>query len=1045
MTQYNLLRNSLVETLTTSGTGNKEINSTNLICLYDNNTTSSGISLVDTDIVFFEIDLYNRIKLNMLALYVEVPDRATALAKVNFYYKNNLNDPYLLLDKTDDLIKFYADNLPVLFAPRFIRIVINGIIGNLYEIAVINDDYDVAFGVTGETTELSISKLSEYSTLPIFNNADIGTAPVTAYISVDFKHNYMDYYLSLSNNFDSNYKSIMDATGLSDEFMSNYTWSDGTFCNTKIVDNKLTLLPQSDVEVEGSMFSVLQPTIGISRDVAWNVSQACWAYNLDGNIYAINRYNNGVILILYKFDHLNKIWSGICQINTVYSADQLACMTVVANYIYVLLSGSGIFVRYNLNGPIDNLEVLSTCPNNTVVKVAQALCSDKVRYIYSAFITNSTINTKALMRYDTTTNSWTTLNSNYLSNISSSGLTANMSMSYDLVRNSIYMDCGEISTRSIQKYDISIDSWTTNWFPIVEQAANRNFSYCDNYLVYTTTPQTTLITVFNMRNGISYTFNLPYATIHTKAPYMLCFPGLQGEVNLVVARINSMLYADSSYFYTLGRAYNKAMTGYYTTPIMSVSDKYCSTYLYMDYVTYSGTSVSYTEEEPSTVLIKSSDTMPRPFFKLFGGQKTTNSNFVVFETDMSTGALNSEFSSFVVNDPNLTHQPSFRIYHVMFDSFNGALVFLIMDTYNPLSLTGSFTRCNLNNGSLTTTFSAFDYTYAVVSPVKLGLDALGNIWGYGSNKLFKMSTDLGVPSVTVTYDSTDFLYSLAANLQYPSCWYTNKSIKKIVHVNSDGTEICAVSSVNPTIVCASVKDGGCFVVDIGRNEIINFDYYGNTLNTITISKTYNINMMVTDFNTDGEQFLWILDSNKCVLRISMTGEILSDTSIPLATSLSSFNGGCVVHSSVNITYYLNSEGNIVTSYAFNMLTNSALFPCAINLSYKELINKRLTSLYNYYVEDPFWGTNVDTWRELNVHNNILPSKLYHQIKLKLTSEAYNEARPVVKKILIPEPIKINDIQPKSSKPVYLKVDFPANAEYAEYETTLKCWWGNEEV
>ena len=59
-------------------------------------------------------------------------------------------------------------------------------------------------------------------------------------------------------------------------------------------------------------------------------------------------------------------------------------------------------------------------------------------------------------------------------------------------------------------------------------------------------------------------------------------------------------------------------------------------------------------------------------------------------------------------------------------------------------------------------------------------------------------------------------------------------------------------------------------------------------------------------------------------------------------------------------------------------------------------------------------------------------------------ELYAFNSPELKSVVIPKPVIINAIQPQEFKNIYIKKEIPVDATYKEYETRLKCWWGNEE-
>jgi hypothetical protein len=53
--------------------------------------------------------------------------------------------------------------------------------------------------------------------------------------------------------------------------------------------------------------------------------------------------------------------------------------------------------------------------------------------------------------------------------------------------------------------------------------------------------------------------------------------------------------------------------------------------------------------------------------------------------------------------------------------------------------------------------------------------------------------------------------------------------------------------------------------------------------------------------------------------------------------------------------------------------------------------------------------------------------------------------PELNMVGVPEPVKLVDIMPQTSKNVYLKTDFPVGTVDKDYETRLKCWWGAQEA
>jgi len=258
MSNYNLIHSGLIET-NTSGT--KQLNTEELTLLYDGNTVTSGVTLIDTDILYIDIDLYNRVNVEDFKLYINVPDRQASLVSVNFYYKNNIIDDYTLCSKEQDIDAFYPINLPELFAPRFCRIVIDSLECTILEISLTNDDDQVAFGEDGNQSLVTVDHTyGNYTTLPIFNNAAIDTPVVNAYVLVDYQENESDFYLTLSPSFDGEYEGLADGAFIkTDDTSFKYTWSRGMFDGTVVIGDTI----QTDPNYYGSTYNYTTPVVSL--------------------------------------------------------------------------------------------------------------------------------------------------------------------------------------------------------------------------------------------------------------------------------------------------------------------------------------------------------------------------------------------------------------------------------------------------------------------------------------------------------------------------------------------------------------------------------------------------------------------------------------------------------------------------------------------------------------------------------------------------------------------------------------------------------------
>ena len=248
MAQFNLISAGTIRSNTTSGTGNRTLSNEEIFALCDGNITSSGATVSGTDSLYIDVDLGFRVQIDNINLFMDVPgDRASALTNVDFYYKNLETDSYTICAKNYDIDKFYASGFPTLFAPQYIRIVIDNQAASIYEIEALNDDTQVSFGESGNETLLILNHITGgYNELGIFNNSSIGSKAVNAYVVVDYSGEESDYYIKLSNNIDGPFYGFEDGADLkNNDFTQTYTWNMGAFDNGIVVDSNTNLINSS--------------------------------------------------------------------------------------------------------------------------------------------------------------------------------------------------------------------------------------------------------------------------------------------------------------------------------------------------------------------------------------------------------------------------------------------------------------------------------------------------------------------------------------------------------------------------------------------------------------------------------------------------------------------------------------------------------------------------------------------------------------------------------------------------------------------------------
>lgn len=244
--EYNLIRNAYFTSLTTSGTGNMSLLWAQLELLMDENTTSSGVDVASSGVLFLEVDLSQRVKVDEIRLYANDLSKS---ANINFYYKDTTSGSYTLLATSSGA--YYYTTIPDPSAPRYIRATISGIAITLYEFEVTNDDYIVAFGEDGTqyAEYLGDTPIGEEGTpqaVAIYNNGT-SAIPADAYTCIDYTGEVADEYVKISATENGVYCGIYDGILMEDDDEdSTYRWSQGAFYHTATSGNDVVVSSGTD-------------------------------------------------------------------------------------------------------------------------------------------------------------------------------------------------------------------------------------------------------------------------------------------------------------------------------------------------------------------------------------------------------------------------------------------------------------------------------------------------------------------------------------------------------------------------------------------------------------------------------------------------------------------------------------------------------------------------------------------------------------------------------------------------------------------------------
>jgi hypothetical protein len=252
MANNNIIEYSGLYTLTSSGTGDLYFSGTQLSYLYDGNTTSSGVTISGSDTLFLEANFLSRVLLNEVRIYLSsATSSGTVASNLNIEYKDSSGASYTTSGTGIGSGYYYADSTPLVFAPQYLRVSISGTECTIHEVIAYSDDDIVDFGTDGTLTEL-ITEAYEWDTtptaVPIYNDGDLGTDPVTAYVSLD----YLNYtpLLKIGASETGQFYGVSDNIILEDDNTNNeYSWSQGYLMSTKVED--------SNIKIDSPGFSML--------------------------------------------------------------------------------------------------------------------------------------------------------------------------------------------------------------------------------------------------------------------------------------------------------------------------------------------------------------------------------------------------------------------------------------------------------------------------------------------------------------------------------------------------------------------------------------------------------------------------------------------------------------------------------------------------------------------------------------------------------------------------------------------------------------------
>jgi len=1035
MSKYNLIRNGAF-----SGSGDHSFTWADLELLQDGNTTSSGVTISGTNNLI--VDLSQRIKVDGIRLYASDMSKSS---NIHFYYKNGTSDSYTSLITSSGT--YYSTTIPAPSAPRYVKVTISGVSMDLYEFQVFNDDYIVNFGENGQQyveyiESTPIGEIGDPQAIPIYNNSENNMA-ATAYTCVEAVGSGYDNYIEISASENGPYYAIEDGAVIeNDSLASTWRWSDGTLTDVEVND-------QSNLEVSIGIGSKLNEIQSDVKTYNWYVTESAW----DFDPISKKMYTSGSdgIYKLWEYHYENDTYTYIGELGggTVTSEAWKGSMCVLNNKIYSIPESTQVFGCYDLSGPAGNWTTLSGHPHALSGDNARrVLCSDYSRYIYCIDVARHSL-VRRFYRYDTTTSGWYSLDINY-SYANSDNYSMSAHFVYDYDRDYIYFSHQNGGNMwNIQRYNVAADSWNTTYYNLTALKTSpaagsyAAISYNNNtiWVAFSADKADDDIYGINLATGVTTRYtNISWELEHwgdgsgyaNRSSYLIAIDALPGDTT------SSHIFAgqvdlDRTRIFTFP-SFDFCDYGSYTTPILKLEDKYNSSYFYIDGNTNSVSgSISYDADTYNgTIRVRSSDTEPVIIYE----------SYLVYmeNADIHIVSWSPYNDEYVDSEKWASSHRSTSPGAIAVDWQDGRSAICWGYGYYGYHENAIIEVYDREGSTLYSENTGIDYYYYFND--KLQFEGEHGLWGYGNvdssnNRILKhLDEDL---SVIASYSESlqDFLYDLATEYNGRGCWYTNSIDDTLVHMNSDCTKINTIIMNSPRSV-ARTTDGGCWVHDTEDEKVYRYDWSGNRIKTFDLPynamyQTHGLSFIIDD-RRDG---FWYRHGD--IIRHVTSAGAVDVGPVTVVDSNQMFGSpiGCFVHSSDdNKMYWINMNGGIESYHS--MPGGESTIISGFYYGYDEF--EEFKEHYIPVSYDPVWGTGGSLeWQEVRKDGYFLPKTQYHQAEITLRGTAELE------KIIIAPAVKVQDIQPKSSRNMYVRTNIPLEADISDYEIKLRTWWGIEDI
>ena len=1043
MSKYNLVNNG---TLTAGSLNWLEIES-----LHDGVTTSGIVSLTASGTLELELDLGDRLKVDGIRLYTSDSGQ---LSYINFYYKNTSTDSYSICSKSTTS-EYYSATITEPSAPRYIKATISGVVIDLYEFVVYNNDYIVGFGDTGSLSSIDLDVTvpgtpGDSIAVPLYNNTLTAT-PATAYVAVDYTGNDGDQYLEIASTEAGPYYSIIDSDISIQDNTDNdgWRWEHGSFSNTSIYQDKVVLSSIGNAYINKVTTLPYQ-----GYNYIFGFYSNPWSYDAAENkLYVAvveSSSTNPARLRSYSFD--TNTWNYISELPIPgdYSSASI-CMAQHGRYLYFTMNqnetSSTFFGRYDLDGVFGNWQWLSAPGGGTWFPYLGTACSggDYVYYI-SGYYANG--NYRFFYRFNVNTLTWQGLSGAY--DVSGSSAGSHILM-YDEVRNYLYYITGYVGSNDyVQRYHISSNTWDTNYLNYISKIGHDNqwitAQYKDDKFYFKDYSHGTTMHVYDITTDQVTTIDNQFTLNASTGVNMLLLPPLDTEdaVTLLFSNINGDDYG--IYGYNLPVFYDSTTysTGIYNTPIFDITDKNMSSYFLVEEQTTEGiSSITYDRDTPDgTIRVCSSDTEPIPIIEVYWfvqGGNSDDTYILKYDVNTSTrtgtwvGVRTGSYSYSYTGGATAVCRRTGRIFVQQkrsdSTSVNDAWIYTRGGS-NIYYKDNEWTDVvnNYSNGGAEFTK---DYGLWVHS------DA-GSI-------LTRVNYDLSQRYIATNIQA----YDIAVEEDGNGVWYTDRTLHRLIHLDGDGSSLNSITMNTEGSVCSS-PNNGCWAIEQNYNGVwaaLRYSYEG-TLEKVVTLRDYAYKIC-SDY--DGGFYYFVNnDTNPNLFHVMSNGVEDMATWISNPTKIRGHKKGVIVRSQLNenCKYVDRATGNTLATILPNQAPyempqdHPAMFFWS-NEEHKEFRDEYGSTLLPLSY-DPVWGSSNIVWTEVPKNGYFLPKRRYHRASIELQSRASNH-NAYLTGVYIPKAIKVQDIQPGESKDFYMRTNIPDTVTTVDdFSGRIKAWWDVED-